>query len=177
MDDYSRYVTAVNKIFDYIEKMRAGWNNLDNKNYIDSIEDYKSIVTSKADLIKKPPTVATEEGEKTSEPAQDTEIKIDIGGETDTSIDIDNSDEEPADDGGNSLADLANEVVSAEEEKEEEVEEPRPITSFAPTRNPVGGTSSGIRGLEELANLGNIDILSEAPPIKQIEKNPLSGNH
>ena len=78
MDDYGRYVTAVNKIFDYIEKMRAGWNNLDNKNYIDSIEDYKSVVKSKAELIKKPPTVAKEEGDKAPAPAQDKEKKIDI---------------------------------------------------------------------------------------------------
>lgn len=57
MDDYNRYVTAVNKIFDYLEKLKVGWNNIDNKNYIESIDEFKSVVTSKAELIKQPPTV------------------------------------------------------------------------------------------------------------------------
>lgn len=60
MDDYNRYVTAVNKIFDYIEKMKAGWNNTDNKNYIDTIDEFKGVVTSKANEFKKPPTVKLE---------------------------------------------------------------------------------------------------------------------
>ena len=64
MDDYNRYVTAVNKIFDYLEKMKAGWNNLDNKNYIEAIDEFKGVVTSKANEFKKPPTVQLE---KTSE--------------------------------------------------------------------------------------------------------------
>ena len=57
MDDYNSYVTAVNKIFDYLEKMKAGWDNLDNKNYISSIEEYKNAVISKAAEMKKPPKV------------------------------------------------------------------------------------------------------------------------
>ena len=65
MDDYNRYVTAVNKIFDYLEKMKAGWNNLDNKNYIESVEEFKSVVTSKADLMKQPPTVQVDMSEVT----------------------------------------------------------------------------------------------------------------
>ena len=60
MDDYNRYVTAVNKIFDYLEKMKAGWNNNDNKNYIDNIDEFKTVVTSKAEEFKKPPTVTLE---------------------------------------------------------------------------------------------------------------------
>ncbi|MBR3210799.1 MAG: hypothetical protein IKF71_02545 [Bacilli bacterium] len=60
MDDYNRYVTAVNKIFDYLEKMKAGWNNLDNKNYIDSIDEFKGVVTSRANEFKNPPTVKLE---------------------------------------------------------------------------------------------------------------------
>ena len=60
MDDYNRYVTAVNKIFDYLEKMRAGWNNIDNKNYIDSIDEFKGVVTSRANEFKNPPTVKLE---------------------------------------------------------------------------------------------------------------------
>ena len=61
MDDYNRYVTAVNKIYDYLEKMKTGWNNADNKNYIDNIDDFKSIVTAKADEFKKPRTVSIEQ--------------------------------------------------------------------------------------------------------------------
>lgn len=60
MDDYNRYVTAVNKIYDYLEKMKAGWNNSDNKNYIDNIDDFKNIVISQAEEFKKPPTVKLE---------------------------------------------------------------------------------------------------------------------
>ena len=68
MDDYNRYVTAVNKIYDYLEKMKAGWNNMDNKNYIDNIDDYKSIVTARAEEFKKPRTVQPEpEGETLEE--------------------------------------------------------------------------------------------------------------
>lgn len=60
MDDYNRYVTAVNKIFDYLEKMKIGWNNVDNKNYIDTIDEFRGVVTSKADEMKKPPTIEIE---------------------------------------------------------------------------------------------------------------------
>ena len=44
MSDYNDYITAVNKIFDYLAKMKAGWNNQDNMNYIESIEEYKELV-------------------------------------------------------------------------------------------------------------------------------------
>lgn len=53
MSEYDQYVTAVNKIFDYLSKMKAGWNNLDNKNYIESIEEYKNSVTKNVNLFKK----------------------------------------------------------------------------------------------------------------------------
>lgn len=52
MSDYNRYVTAVNKIFDYLSKMRVGWNSLDNLNYIDSINEYKQAVVENADVFK-----------------------------------------------------------------------------------------------------------------------------
>ena len=54
MSDYNQYVTAVNKIFDYITKMKAGWNSQDNINYIESIEEYKSAVTDNAEKFKQP---------------------------------------------------------------------------------------------------------------------------
>ncbi len=60
MDDYNKYVTAVNRIYDFLEKMKIGWNNTDNKNYIDTIDDFKNTVISKAEDIKKPPTVKLE---------------------------------------------------------------------------------------------------------------------
>ena len=44
----------------YLEKMKAGWNNLDNINYIESIEEYKQIVVNNVEQFKKqasvPPT-------------------------------------------------------------------------------------------------------------------------
>lgn len=53
MSDYNQYVTAINKIFDYLSKMKAGWNSLDNHNYIESIEEYRQAVANVAQLIKK----------------------------------------------------------------------------------------------------------------------------
>lgn len=63
MKDYNLYVTAINKIFDYLEKMKAGWNSQDNLNYIESIEQYKQDVIQTAELIKNPATqpIALEE--------------------------------------------------------------------------------------------------------------------
>lgn len=55
MSDYNDFVTSVNKIFNYLAQMKAGWNSLDNLNYIESIEEYKKLVTEKADLYKNPP--------------------------------------------------------------------------------------------------------------------------
>ena len=56
MSEYKEYVTAVNKIFDYLAKMKAGWNNIDNINYIESIEEYKSVVINSVNLFKKDET-------------------------------------------------------------------------------------------------------------------------
>ena len=52
MSDYNAYVTSINKIFDYLNKMKAGWSSLDNKNYIESIEEYKQIVIENAEKFK-----------------------------------------------------------------------------------------------------------------------------
>ena len=60
MKDYNEYVTAVNKIFDYLEKMKAGWNNQDNLNYIESIEEYKQDVIRTSELLKNSPPPTTE---------------------------------------------------------------------------------------------------------------------
>jgi len=53
MSDYNQYVTAVNKIFDYLAKMKAGWSSLDNLNYIESIEEYKQVVVNSVNEFKK----------------------------------------------------------------------------------------------------------------------------
>ena len=55
MSEYNQFVTAINKIFDYINKMRAGWDDQDNINYIESIEEYKKKVIENANLFKNPP--------------------------------------------------------------------------------------------------------------------------
>ena len=52
MSDYNAYVTSVNKIFDYLSKMKVGLTSLDNKNYIESIEEYKKVVVQNADAFK-----------------------------------------------------------------------------------------------------------------------------
>jgi len=52
MSDYNAYVTSINKIFDYLTKMKIGWSGLDNKNYIESIEEYKQVVVQNADKFK-----------------------------------------------------------------------------------------------------------------------------
>ena len=54
MSDYNKFVTAINKVFDYLNKMKAGWNDQDNLNYIESIEEYKSIVVANANIFKTP---------------------------------------------------------------------------------------------------------------------------
>ena len=53
MSEYNEYVTAINKIFDYLAKMKAGWSSMDNKNYIESIEEYKQVVIQNAEKFKK----------------------------------------------------------------------------------------------------------------------------
>ncbi len=35
MSEYNQYVTAINKIFDYLAKLQAGWSSQDNLNYIE----------------------------------------------------------------------------------------------------------------------------------------------
>ena len=52
MSEYNQYVTAINKIFDYLAKMKAGWNSIDNRNYIESIEEYKQIVSDNVEIFK-----------------------------------------------------------------------------------------------------------------------------
>ena len=53
MSEYNEYVTAINKIFDYLARMKAGWSSMDNKNYIESIEEYKQTVIEAANKFQK----------------------------------------------------------------------------------------------------------------------------
>ena len=55
MANYNEYVTSINKIFDYLAKMKTGMNSLDNKNYIESIEEYKQTVIRVAEQLKNSP--------------------------------------------------------------------------------------------------------------------------
>ena len=61
MDDYNDYVTAINKIYDYISKVKAGWNNPDNYANIDKLDEFKSLVAGCADEFKKPAAKVEEE--------------------------------------------------------------------------------------------------------------------
>lgn len=65
MSEYNQYVTAVNKIFDYIAKLKAGWNSQDNLNYIESLEEYKQVVIGNADVFKTPAVQHNETTEST----------------------------------------------------------------------------------------------------------------
>ena len=52
MNDYNQYITCINKIFDYISKMKVAWPDQDNLNYIGNIEEYKQIVIQCLNLFK-----------------------------------------------------------------------------------------------------------------------------
>ncbi|MCI8568838.1 MAG: hypothetical protein HFJ11_02515 [Bacilli bacterium] len=52
MSDYNKYVIAINKIFENLAKMKNGWNNSDNLNYIESIEEYKNIISTCSEILK-----------------------------------------------------------------------------------------------------------------------------
>lgn len=54
MDNYNIYVTAVNKIFGYLETMKQNFSEQDNLNYIESIEEYKDAVIRNAEKLKNP---------------------------------------------------------------------------------------------------------------------------
>lgn len=54
MSEYDQYITVVNKIFDYLAKMKAGWNSQDNINYIESIEEYKQTVIKQLAIFTPP---------------------------------------------------------------------------------------------------------------------------
>ncbi len=61
MQEYKYYVQAINKIYEYLNIMKSKWNDQDNHNYIESIEEYKSVVVKYADSFKKMPSKDVEE--------------------------------------------------------------------------------------------------------------------
>lgn len=50
--DYNKYALAINKIFECLNKMKTGWNNPDNLNYISKIEEYQELVVEQAQVIQ-----------------------------------------------------------------------------------------------------------------------------
>ena len=60
MSEYNRYITAINKIFDYLSKMKVGWTGVDNINYIENIEEYKNIVVNSLNLFTENPEVTND---------------------------------------------------------------------------------------------------------------------
>ena len=83
MSEYNEYVTAVNKIFEYLNKMRTGWNSQDNLSHIENIEEYKRIVVSNVETFKKPaPTPKVEETSPETESNSQSEALDDTPTET-----------------------------------------------------------------------------------------------
>ena len=52
MTDFNKYVMAVNKIFELVDKMKSAWTDQDNLNYLKKIENYKDIVIETSKKIK-----------------------------------------------------------------------------------------------------------------------------
>lgn len=75
MSEYKEYVTAVNKIFDYISKMKAGWSSQDNINYIETIEEYKSTVANSVNLFKKEETSQQHQAQSQPQPQQPSRLE------------------------------------------------------------------------------------------------------
>ena len=53
MSEYDQYVTAVNKIFENITKLKTAIKNTDNLGMIENIEQYKQVLISSANLFSK----------------------------------------------------------------------------------------------------------------------------
>ncbi len=77
MNEYNDYVTAVNKIFDYLNKLRAGWDSQDNISHIENIEEYKRVVVANVETFKNPAPMPKSE-EENVEPASTNEEPTDI---------------------------------------------------------------------------------------------------
>lgn len=75
MNDYNDYVTAINKIYDFVSRVKAGWNNPDNLANIDKLDEFKSLVAESADEFKKPAAeVIDEPPASTSPPSKKDEL-------------------------------------------------------------------------------------------------------
>ncbi len=78
MNDYNEYVTAVNKIFEYLNKLRAGWSSQDNISHIENIEEYKRVVVANVETFKNPAPMP-----KADETEQETPDTVDEDNEGD----------------------------------------------------------------------------------------------
>lgn len=81
MNDYNDYVSAVNKIFDYLNKMRTGWNSQDNISHIENIEEYKRVVVANVETFKNPAPMPTtvENNEPIEEQKQEEAASLEEG--------------------------------------------------------------------------------------------------
>ncbi len=128
MNEYNQYVTAVNKIFDYLSKMKAGWKSKDNDNYQEKIEEFRSAVISNAEKFK---TGGAMVGQIPGQPGavgmqQQPEVKLEIAPPPTTApiTPASSESEEPA-------------------EEEKEVDPEAPISSFTATESlPGNGTTT-----------------------------------
>lgn len=96
MSEYNDYVTSVNKIFDYLNKMRAGWDSQDNISHIENIEEYKRVVVANVETFKQPAPMPKQE-EKTEPEATETasEETTEVAEEDSNATSIENDDVAP----------------------------------------------------------------------------------
>ena len=96
MSEYNDYVTSVNKIFDYLNKMRAGWDSQDNISHIENIEEYKRVVVANVETFKQPAPMPKQE-EKTEPEATKTasEETTEVAEEDSNATSIENDDVAP----------------------------------------------------------------------------------
>ena len=52
MEDYNNFVDAVNNIYSCLAKMKRGWSNADNINYIEKIETLKDSIVEAAHAME-----------------------------------------------------------------------------------------------------------------------------
>ena len=60
MTEYDNYITAINKIYEYLEIMKQKWNNQDNLNHIEELENYKQKIVETSKLVQQKHSIAIE---------------------------------------------------------------------------------------------------------------------
>ena len=178
MQDYNQYVTAINKIFDYIAKMKAGWNSQDNMNYIDKVETFQTAVTGNAEAFKTPPTFSPET-ENSSDGAVEANIAVQQleqtpqALESDTTVNI--SSEEPSPESEQTTPSINIPKLDSPEEEEKEEEEENdnlssPITSFSNETIAATTSSSSDTGIvADIPNFSQQAVSIELGPSTEAE--------